>query len=321
VLEPLADSSWRYFNIAPGIGTLAPSAYTVSLGPKRNDILCAKSLAGRVVELKRNGDRITPLGDGWHVKDREKLYNWFDVGTHASLLGRCRGSGVAYDGPFHFMSSSGVPGKEIPRVSRGLHQRPNIAPQGDKVYWHIDGRLHASGATGCLAEISSSDVTLLSGDSFGFLVTCRDGELDEIYLFGRGVSKEVSKLVGFPPIFGRISSVECSFCESTAWLFITAQWSSQKIRYVLVVDASGKLYGMGATAVSSVAWHSEGILLAAYHKKVGSAGERGLLAVVGDKLMTIVCRDQKVAPVSYQTCSSSTSFERILVDEEKILLE
>lgn len=321
VLKPLTESSWKFFNITPGLGTFTPAGCGVSLATTHSDVLCAKLVKGNIVELKRSGDKIVPSSGTWQLRDQGQLYNWFDIGTEVSVFGRCRRPGAPYDGPFHFISSSGTPGKEIQRVSRGLHRKPNIAPQGDTVYWHNEGRLHASNATGCLAEISGSEVTLLSGDLFGLLVVCRNGELDELFLFGSTVDKEVKKLVGFPPIFGTIRNIDCSFCESTAWLFITAEWNSQKIQYVLVVDASGKLYAMGATEASSVAWHSVGALRAAYHKKAGNASERGLVAVVGDKLVKVICRDQKVVPVSHQMCSSPTRFERILADDSEIRLE
>lgn len=321
-LDPLSDTMWKSSPLPSTTGPADLLGLASSSLTAQGDLLCVKIVGGKAVGLSRTGSEIVRTDGTWRTEDGG-LYNWFDLGPSAQLLGRCRSARQAsvVDGPFHLLRVSGAPGCEIPNVSRGLSQKPNIALQEDRAYWLCNERLYASHTTECLAEIPGSEVTLLSGNSFGLIFGLRDGEFNEIFMFGSVVDKEVKRLVGFPPILGKVRNIECSFSDSTAWVFISAEWNSQMVRYVLVVTSNGELYAMGAAKASSGVWHSEGVPRAAYHRRVGVCSERGLVALVDGKLIKVVSRDLEIKVVCHETHDAAAKSNTVVADGNQLVLQ
>jgi hypothetical protein len=215
-----------------------------------------------------------------------------------------------------YLVRSGQQPRAIENVSWSPQGKPNIALQGNCAWWvDTSGKLRSSNASQSIAVIPGN-ISLFSGEAFGVACSVEDGELSEILLFGR----DVKRLTSLPPIMGEITDIECSFSERAVWVFLSATWSGEKVRYVLVFSAQGQLLGLGAAPATRGAWYSEGVPRAAYEVRRAQIKEPELACLVGSSVVRVTCRDLRIVSEAYQKTSGGVTATRMLSDGQVLFV-
>lgn len=163
--------------------------------------------------------------------------------------------------------------------------RPNVVTQGDQVVWvpAQSSRVMLSKAGKSEGIELSGELSLFSGNQFGLIFSTEGNELVDVSI----VSDGVKRISGLPPILGTVSDIECVFSDNFVWAFLTATPEQAPSRFILVLDATGTLRGLGAVPECQGAWHSAGVLRSAYD--MSASRKPGLAAVVNGELVRLTC--------------------------------
>jgi serine/threonine protein kinase len=171
------------------------------------------------------------------------------------------------------------------------------------------GRVILSKAGGTKMIELPGELSLFSGGTFGLIFSTQGKELTNLFL----VSDGVKRILGLPPILGPISDIQCSFSDNFVWVFLTTTPEQSASRYILTLDASGKLRGLGAVSECNRAWHSADVLRSAYD--IGSGSKPGLAAVVNGELVRLTCSKFQIVQYCRQRLIEN-NLPRILLTSE-----
>jgi len=314
--KPLKQTCWSNFRIPRSWGKSMGKAALQHLYQGSGEVLSAKMVDSAPKLMAREGSVIVDQGRHAFFQDDRHECDHFEWGRDAFVFRRRVSATNPQDPEKFYLVGSGQSPRAIENVSWSSQGDPNIAMQGNCTWWvDTSGKLRSSSASQSLARIPGN-ISLFSGEAFGVVCSVEDGELSEILLFGR----DVKRLASLPPIMGEITNIECSFSERAVWVFLSASWSSETVRHVLVLSAQGQLLGLGAAPASRGAWYSEGVPRAAYEVRSGQVKEPELTCLVDNSVIRVTCRNLRIAPEAYQKTLGGADAKRLLSDGQVLFV-
>ena len=228
----------------------------------QENIVCLDKPEDRVLGAKITGGKILSFSLSSYNSFKQEITEKFgadsSVGPIISFgkdIAVCSGADPAGKGAtldegecWTWVNKHGDGAYGIP-VSKSPFHEPNITVQDDKiVFINPQGDIYrALGRSSRKLGHIPGECSLFTGETFGLIFSTNKGTLMDTFL----VSDNLKRIVGLPPIAGRVLGIDAKFSKNNAWVFIKTIPESAVVGYTFVIDRQGHLKGLNAKMLLS----------------------------------------------------------------------
>lgn len=285
--HPLQHTAWSRFRLTNAEFTVGYAAPLQGFELPKGRMLTTCEYNGKVSILVQDGTSLR-RDDGTTVLEgvENGVFDSYHLGPTATLVGSKFNpkKQSALSGSFYVIRPGAQPSR-VQEVDLSPTRAANIGLIDNIATWIAHGKLRRIDMDASIAEFQDR-ASLFCGATFGLILTVAQMELADVFLLS---GKTLRRVISLPPVMGKLRRVQTVFSPRAAWLFLSAEWRGEMVRYVQVLHEDGRLLGVGAAIEGDEGWFAGSALRAAYESVDGGRNRFRLSTLHAGKLTTVDC--------------------------------